>query len=319
MHRYVIRRLLLFIPTIVLVSLLVFGLLRVLPGDVAVLILAGSSGEGHYTQEDLARVRSELGLNEPLHVQYARWLLQLVRLDLGTSLYNDVPVAEELVQRAPVTLELALVALVVSLIVALPLGVLMALRQDSAPDYILRVVSIGGLTFPPFWTGSLIILALVLVFRWTPPVGWTAPWEDLWRNAQIVVFPSLTMGYFYAALVARMTRSQMLEVLRQDYVRTAWAKGLRERAIVVRHALRNALLPVITVSAFQFGNLLGGTVIMEWLFTLPGIGSGLITSLSNRDYPFVQVTVVFIALAFLTINLLVDLFYGLLDPRIRYQ
>ncbi len=319
MQQYLARRLLLFIPTLFLVSAVIFAVLRVLPGDVAVLILAGPEGQGRYTEADLHRVRAQMGLDQPMHIQYLTWVSHAVRLDLGTSLYNNLPVRDELAHRLPVTLELAMVTLVASLLIAVPLGVLMALRQDTLLDYVLRIVTIGGLAMPPFWTGSLIILALVLFFGWMPPIGWKSILADPWGNLQLIIFPAVAMGYFYAAIVSRMTRSTMLEVLRQDYVRTAWAKGLRERVVVWRHVLRNAMLPVITISAFQFGTLLGGTVVMEWLFALPGLGTALVNSVQDRDYPMVQAIILLIALWFMLINLAVDMLYGWLDPRIRYR
>ncbi len=319
MRQYLARRFLLFIPTLLLVSVVIFTVLRVLPGDVAVLILAGPEGQGRYTQADLENVRTRLGLNQPIHVQYMSWISNAVRLDMGDSLFTGLSVRDEMVRRLPVTFELAMVTLAASLLIALPLGMIMALRQDTPLDYVLRIVTIGGLTMPPFWIGSIIILALVLFFGWMPPIGWKSIFADPWGNFQIIIFPSVAMGYFYAAVVSRMTRSTMLEVLRQDYLRTAWAKGLRERVVVLRHALRNALLPVITISAFQFGALLGGTVVMEWLFALPGLGTALVNGVLDRDYPMVQAIILLIALWFMLINLGVDLLYGWLDPRIRYR
>ncbi|MBI2906658.1 MAG: ABC transporter permease [Chloroflexi bacterium] len=319
MQRYVIRRLVLFVPTLLLVSLIIFTVLRIVPGDVAAVILSGPEGERHYTQEELEQVRSQLGLNDPIYVQYGRWIWQFLSVDLGSSLFKNVSVSEELASRLPVTFELALISLLISLVVAVPLGIIMGMRQDTWTDYVLRVVSIGGLTFPPFWTGSLIILGLVLVFRWMPPVTWVNLWEDPWGNLQLLIFPALALGYFHAAVISRMVRSTMLEVLRQDYIRTARAKGLREWVVLMRHALRNALLPVVTIASLQLGSLLSGSVVMEWLYTLPGMGSGLIDSLQNRDYPIVQAFIVLIAVFLLAINLAVDIVYSWLDPRIRYE
>ncbi|MEK7872332.1 MAG: ABC transporter permease [Chloroflexota bacterium] len=319
MQQYVVRRLLLFVPVLLLVSLIIFTVMRVAPGDVAILVVAGPEGEGRYSQEDLENVRRQLGLDKPLVQQYVDWITGLARLDAGMSLYKKVPVMEEIGRRLPLTLELAVLTLLVSLALALPMGIVSALRQNTWLDYLIRVVSIGGITMPPFWVGSLIILFLVLAFRWLPPMEYVPLTQDPGANLLQMAFPALALGYFYAAVVSRMTRSTMLEVLRQDYVRTAWAKGLSERLVVVRHALKNALLPVITISGFQFGTLLGGTVIMEFLFALPGIGSGLIDGITFRDYPMVQTIILLIAIFFSLVNLGVDLVYGIVDPRIRYR
>ncbi len=319
MQAYIVRRLLLFVPVLLLVSLIIFTMMRVAPGDVAILVVAGPEGEGKYSPEDLENVRRQLGLDKPLVQQYVDWITGLARLDAGTSLYKKVPVMEEIGRRLPLTLELAVLTLFVSLALALPMGIVSALRQNTWLDYLIRVVSIGGITMPSFWVGSLIILFLVMAFRWLPPMEYVPLTQDPGANLLQMAFPALAMGYFYAAVVSRMTRSTMLEVLRQDYVRTAWAKGLSERLVVMRHALKNALLPVITISGFQFGTLLGGTVIMEFLFALPGIGSGLIDGITFRDYPMVQTIILLIAIFFSLVNLGVDLVYGLVDPRIRYR
>ena len=241
-----------------------------------------------------------------------------MRLDFGESLVQNTPIGDEIVRRLPVTLELAILTLLISLALAIPSGIISAIRQDTWADYLLRIVSVGGLAMPVFWTGSLLILVLVLFFRWMPAIGYINFFESPWANLQQMVLPALALGYFYAAIVSRMTRSQMLEVLRQDYVRTAWAKGLKERVVVLRHALKNAALPVITISAFQFGNLLGGTVIVESLFALPGIGRALVASIETRDFPMFQAMMILLAFWFLLINLIVDILYGWLDPRIRY-
>ncbi len=318
MRRYVIRRLALFLPVLVLVSIAIFFITHVLPGDVARVVLLGPSGQGIVTTEQLIDVRQRLGLDKPLPVQYLNWLGHLITVDFDTSYVTQQPVATLLAQRLPLTFELAVLSIAVSLAVALPMGILAALHQDTWLDYILRVLSIGGLTMPSFWTGSLLLLVLVWGFHWIPPVGFATPWHDPWRNVQQVIFPVLIMGYLNAAVVSRMTRSTMLEVLRQDYLRTAWAKGLRERVIVTRHALRNAILPIITISGVQFGNLLGGTVIMEYLFSLPGVGSAMVDAISARDLPVIQGIVLLIAFWFLLINLMVDLLYAWFDPRVRY-
>ena len=318
MLTHLVRRLLLFIPVLVLVSALIFVLVRVLPGDVAVLILAGPEGSSGVSQEALARVRADLGLDRPLHVQYLAWIGDVLRLNLGNSFISRESIVSEIGRRLPVTAEFAVLTLLISLLIAIPVGIISAIRQSTWVDYLVRVVSIAGLTAPTFWTGSLIILVLMVYFDWTPPLGYVTPLQDPWTNLQQMVFPALAMGYFYSAVVSRMTRSTMLEVLRQEYIRTAWAKGLRERVVVIRHALRNAILPVVTISGFQFGHLLGGSVILETLFALPGLGSGLIDAIQGRDYVVVQTFILLMAVWFLLTNLFVDLLYAWLDPRVRY-
>ncbi|MBI2908661.1 MAG: ABC transporter permease [Chloroflexi bacterium] len=319
MRQYIAKRLLLFVPVLALVSILIFLIMRIAPGDVAIYILAGPEGEGSFTEQQLNDLRRSLGLDRPLYLQYLTWVGGLLRFDLGDSLVSQRPVREELSEKLPLTIELAMLTLFFSLVIAIPSGVISAIRQDTWADYLFRVVSIGGLTMPTFWTASIIMLGLILAFRWIPPMGFVSLLENPLQNIQQLIFPAVALGYFFAAVVARMTRSTMLEVLRHDYIRTAWAKGLREGVVVSRHALKNALLPVITISGFQFGTLLGGTVIMESIFALPGIGRALINSVVFRDYPMVQTIILLMAIWFLLINLLVDLIYAWFDPRIRYS
>lgn len=317
MGHYLARRLLLFIPTLFAVSLLIFLVLRIVPGDVAVSILLGSEGR-EATAEDIARLRHELGLDKPIVIQYVDWVTGLARLDLGKSLYTKELVSEYIANRFPVTLELALLTSIVSVLLGIPLGLISAVRQNSFLDYIMRLIGIGGVTIPNFWLGTLLLLALVTLLGWAPPLGFPTLFEDPLKNLTIMVWPSLVLGYHFTGYLSRMTRSCMLEVLRQDYVRTAWSKGLRERAVVLRHALRNALLPVVTLLGLQMGALIGGTIVVEAIFVLPGVGLTLIDAISTRDYPLVQAIVVLFALSLLIINLVVDLLYGWLDPRIRY-
>ncbi|MDO8531231.1 MAG: ABC transporter permease [Dehalococcoidia bacterium] len=320
MRLYVIRRLLQFVPVMIAVSIIIFAIMRVLPGDVASLVISGPGGTAAgATPADIERVRKELGLDRPLPEQYLTWISGFVRLDAGNSIWTHSPVFDEISRRLPLTLELAVLTLLFSLLFALPAGILSAMRQDTWVDYFFRFFSVGGLTLPTFWTGTLVILALVLVFRWIPPIGFVNFWEDPFKNLQQMVWPAAVLGYYFSAVVSRMTRSSMLEVLRQDYVRTAWAKGLKEKVVVMRHAMANALLPVITISGMQFGQLLGGTVVTETIFSLPGMGSQLIDALVFRDYPIVQTVILIMSLWFLVVNLVVDLLYGLLDPRIRYS
>ncbi|MBI4498094.1 MAG: ABC transporter permease [Chloroflexi bacterium] len=317
MQEYILRRLVVMIPALIGVSLIVFAVMRIIPGDVAALI-ATRGGEGQATEAEIAALREKLGLNKPLPVQYVEWIGGLVRLDAGISLWSGQPVMEELARRFPVSAELAILSIAISLVIAIPIGVLSAIRQDTWVDYLFRVVSISGLAVPGFWLAILIILFLSVWFRWIPPLGYASFFDDPVKNLQQMIWPALALGYRLSAIVSRMTRSTMLEVLREDYIRTAWAKGLRGRAVIYRHALKNALLPVITISAIQLGHLLGGTVIMETVFSLPGIGRLLVDSIYQRDFPVVQTIVVLMAIIFAITNLIVDLLYAWLNPRIRY-
>ncbi|MDO8530639.1 MAG: ABC transporter permease [Dehalococcoidia bacterium] len=319
MPQYLARRLVMFIPVLLGVSLLIFALMRVLPGDVALMILAGSSGEGSVTQEQLRTLRHKLGTDRPVYEQYARWIWGLATLDAGRSLKTDQPVLDEIRRRFPITLELAVLTAVIATIVSLPLGVISAIRQDTWLDYVMRIISIAGLAAPTFWIGTLMILAMVRFFNWIPPLGFASLIDDPATNIQQVIWPALALGYHFVAVVSRMTRSQMLEVMRQDYIRTAWSKGLRERFVIYRHALKNALIPVITLMGLQFAFLLGGTVIMETIFVIPGLGRTLVESITFRDYPMVQAIVMLFAVVILVSNLFVDLVYAWLDPRISFQ
>jgi len=318
MRTYIAKRLLLIIPTLLGAATLVFVIMRVIPGDVALLIFGGDQA-GHIDPKQLAAMRQQLGLDQPLVVQFGTWLWGVLRLDFGKSLWTGQPVIEELLIRLPLSLELALLATVVSVIISIPLGMLAAVRQDSWVDYAIRIFSIGGLAIPGFWVGILTILALVIFFGWGPPLEFTPPWVNPWANLSMMIWPVLTVGYRYAAVTTRMTRSTVLEVLREDYIRTAWAKGLRERAVVIRHALKNAMLPVITLIGTEFAFLIGGLVVTETVFTLNGIGRFVVDAVAHRDYPVVQALVFLIASGFVVINLLVDLTYAWFDPRIRYR
>jgi len=318
MRTYVAKRLLLIVPTLLGVAALVFFIMRVIPGDVTLLILGGDQA-GRIDPAQIAAMKHQLGLDQPLLVQFGTWLWGVLRFDFGTSLWTGQSVIDELLIRLPLSLELALLASMVSVLIAIPLGMLAAVRQDTWVDYVVRVVSIGGLAIPSFWVGILCILLLVIYFGWGPPLEFTPPWVDPWANFQQMVWPVVTVGYRYAAVTTRMTRSTVLEVLREDYIRTAWAKGLRERVVVVRHALKNAMLPVITLIGTEFAFLIGGLVVTETVFTLNGVGRFVVDAVAHRDYPVVQALVFLIAFSFVIVNLLVDLTYAWLDPRIRYR
>lgn len=320
MRKYIARRLLLAIPTLLGVSVVIFILLRIMPGDVAMTILLQEGEQAsEIRQEDLARLRQQLGLNKPLYVQYWDWLTRIVRLDLGKSLRSDIPILEELRRRMPVTLELTLLTMLVAFLMAVPIGVISALRQDTGLDYFLRIVSITFLALPNFWVGVMVILIGMLAFSWIPPLILASPLENPVENLKQMVWPAFALGSGAWAIVSRMTRSSMLEVLRQDYIRTAHAKGLAIRPVLIRHGLKNAALPVVTIAGTLFAGLLGGTVIMESIFVLPGVGLYLVDGIRSQDYPVVQSVITFYALLVVVVNLSVDLFYAWLDPRIRYE
>ena len=318
MASYLAKRLFLIIPTLLGVAAVVFVIMRVIPGDVTLLILGGDQ-TGRIDPQQLAAMRHQLGLDQPIAVQFGQWLWGVLRLDFGKSLWTGQPVIEEVLIRLPLSLEVAILATIVSVLLAIPLGMLAAVRQDTWVDYLIRVVSIGGQAIPSFWVGILVILFLVIYFGWGPPLEYTPPWVNPWANFQQMVWPVVSVGYRYAAVTTRMTRSTLLEVLRDDYIRTAWAKGLRERAVVVRHALRNAMLPVITLIGTEFAFLIGGLVVTETVFTLNGVGRFVVDAVAHRDYPVVQALVFLIAFGFVVVNLIIDLTYAWLDPRIRYR
>ncbi len=315
MLKYVIRRLLFSLVVLFGVSILVFFMVRLIPGDVAAVILADSQAK----PEDLARVRAMLGLDRPTHEQYLTWLGKAVRGDLGQSVFTGRPVLFEIWQRLPVSLELAVLASLAAMAIAIPAGVISAVRQDTPVDWFVRLLAILGLSVPGFWLGTLMIVLPALWFGYVPPVGYTPLDRDPWRNFQQFIFPALALGAFMAGSLTRMTRSQMLEVLRQDYIRTARSKGLTERIVIARHALKNAFIPVVTILGVQFGTILGGTVIIETIFSLPGIGTLTLSAVRQRDYPQLQANILFLATAYILINLTVDILYAWLDPRIRYE
>jgi peptide/nickel transport system permease protein len=320
MGKYALRRALLFIPTLLVVTVLVFALFWIVPGDPALAILAGGDGDaGSVSQQQLDQLRQRLGLDRPLHVQYASWLAHVLRGDLGTSLWYKTPVWDQLRDRFLVTMELATMAIVLAMCAAVPLGVTSAVKQDTGFDYAARVFSVVGIAWPTFWLGVLIVYGLASFFQWLPPLGYATLTDDPWMNLQQLILPALTLAFTDLAFTARVTRSTMLEVMREDYLRTARAKGLMERLVVGRHALKNALLPVLTVTGYQFARLLGGVIIVESIFVVPGMGTLLIDSIVHRDFIVIQAVVLLIAAVVLVLNLLIDLTYGVLDPRIRYQ
>ena len=316
MYKYVIRRLLLSVPVLLLSSLIVFGLMRVMPGD-ALTALMGESG--NVSAKDLQKLQKDLGLNLPYHEQYGIWLWQMVSLNPGYSIFTNEPIPVALKKAIPGTLELAMLAIILGLTIAIPVGVLSATRQDTASDYVGRVVAVSGLSIPEFWLGTLVITFAAIWLNWIPPIGYVSFWDSPWKNLQQFLVPAAILGFRLSAATMRMTRSTVLEVLREDYVRTAWAKGLAGKVVVYKHALKNALIPVVTIVGGQLGTLLAGTFVVEVIFALPGMGRLTVEAILYRDYPIVQTNVMLIAATLVTLNLIVDLTYAWLDPRIRYS
>ena len=314
MKQYIARRLLLAIPTLIGVSLIIFFIMAVIPGDVAIAILGDAANE-----KTVADLRETLGLNAPLLERYWNWVSGMLTGDLGNSLFfSGRAISDLLIETFPVTLNLAVYTMVIAVVLAVPLGTISAIRHNTWIDYFLRVFSIIGLSVPVFWLGIMITLFLVKTFSWQPELRWVSPFDDPWRNFKIMVWPSFTLGYFQVAFIARMTRSSLLEVIHEDYMRTARAKGLSERTVIIRHGLRNALIPIVTVGSLQFVALLAGVVVTERVFNMTGWGTLFATGVLNRDFPLVQTMVFFFAGIVVVVNLLTDLLYAWLDPRIRY-
>jgi peptide/nickel transport system permease protein len=317
MLRYALYRLFLVIPTLLAIAVIVFLVLRVVPGDPVAIKLTAESGE--VTEEQIQSERVRLGLADPLHVQFVTYMSGLVRGDLGISLYSERPVLDEIVQRIPLSIELALLATVLSVLIGAPLGTLAALLRGSWLDYVIRVITISGLAVPSFWLGMLIIMFLLQVVGSLPPLGTTSLLEDPLRNLSQLIWPALSVAFRYSAVIARMLRSSILEVLSEDYIRTARAKGLKERVVIVKHGMRNALLPTVTVVGLEFAFLIGGLVVTEQVFNINGIGKMFVNAVVFNDFTMLQGLVLVVATSFVIVNLVVDLLYAALDPRIRYQ
>jgi peptide/nickel transport system permease protein len=315
MRRYIVGRLLLMIPTLIGVAILTFVIMRAVPGDIVALRYAGSS----VPQEIIDQERHILGLDKPMWAQFVDWMTSISHFDLGQSLWTGHSVVEEVQVRVPLSIELAVLATLFAVALAIPLGVVAAVKQDSWVDYVIRIFSIGGLAMPSFWIGIMMVLVTLTLWGWAPPVVFTPLFEDPVANLAGLILPAVAVGYRYSAVSMRMTRSTVLEVLREDYVRTARAKGLRETIVVVRHALRNALLPVVTVVSLEFAFLIGGLVVTEQVFNLNGIGKLLVDAVAHRDYPLIQALVLLLAAVFVLVNFVVDMVYVVLDPRIRYS
>ena len=313
---YLVNRTLLMIPTLIGVAVLIFFMLRVVPGDIVEVKLRGDGG--NVTQETLDYERKRLGLDQPLHVQFGQWMVGVATLDLGNSMWTDRHVAEEIGLRMELTLQVAVMATIIAVLVAIPLGTISALFKDTWIDYVVRIVTIAGLAVPSFWLGMLIILALLFWFNWLPPITYTPFYVDPVANISQLIWPALAVGYRYSAVVARMVRSSIVEVMKEDYIRTARAKGVFEKMVVSRHAMRNAMLPAITVIGLEFAFLIGGLVVTEQVFNLNGIGRLFVQAVSRNDFTLIQSIVMLIAVVFILSNLVVDLLYAWLDPRIRF-
>ena len=319
MQGYLVRRIFLFVPTLVITSVIVFGVMNVVPGDVALAILASDESVG-FTEQDLKDLREELGLNEPLPVQYGKWAWSMLSGEFGgESLQSGEPIREMVARRFPVTMQLALLTFTITLGISFPLGVIAALYQDKWPDYVIRSVTILGLAMPNFWVALLVLLGLVLYFTWSPPIIYENFWDSPTTNFQIMIWPALVLSWGASSFLARVTRAQVLEVLRQDYIRTARSKGLGESTVMVRHVMRNSLIPVITVLGGNLDAQLSGSVILENVFGVPGIGQGIVRGANFRDWPVITSLGMILVFITLVINLLIDLVYVALDPRISYK
>jgi peptide/nickel transport system permease protein len=313
---YLLKRFVLMFPTLLGVALVTFLLIRVIPGDVVELRYSGDRGA--VSQEIIDKERARIGLDQPFWKQLLTWLDGVVRLDFGTSMWTGAPIWDEIKLRFALSLQVAIMATIIAVLLALPLGVISALKQDTWIDYVVRIFSIAGLAMPSFWLGIVFILLLLTVFKWLPPMVYTPFWVDPWQNLAQLIWPALAVGYRYSAVATRMTRSAMLEVLREDYIRTARAKGLVQQLILRRHALKNAMLPVMTVVGVEFAFLIGGLVVTEQVFNLNGLGLLFVQAVSHRDYTLIQALVMLVAGIFIFMNFLLDVMYAWLDPRVRY-
>ena len=316
MHQFLLRRLLLVIPTLLGMSIIVFLMVRLLPGDIIDIFTAGDIS---ITDEQREEIKEQLGLTGSYPEQYWNWLSGALQGDFGESLRNTAPVSEILLDALPITLELVFLGLLIAVLVGVPLGVISAVRRDSVHDYASRVGGLVGVSIPSFWLATLLLLFTSRVFGWVPPFSYVSPFDDPWQNFQQFILPALSISVFTMAIVMRMVRATMLEVLNLDYVRTARAKGVAWRRVVFKHALRNALIPVVTIVGFEVGVLTSGAAIVEIIFGLPGVGWNLLQAIFNRDYPLVQATAVLLATIFIVFNLLVDMLYSVLDPRITLE
>lgn len=327
MRAYIVRRLLLIIPTLLVVTIIIFFMARLIPGSVIdIMVSRQEVTSAMLTREDIQR---SLGLDVPLHVQYGRWLGVLstpdkgfsgvLEGDLGTSIWKKSPVLEDILKRIPVSLELAIIALLAGQIIALPVGVISAIRQDTAADYITRTLAIAFIALPSFWLGTIVLVFPSIWWGWSPPVEYYSFFENPGQNIQMFIVPGVILGLVTSGVTMRMTRTMMLEVLRQDYIRTAWSKGVTERIVIIRHALKNAIIPVVTIIGLQLPMLIGGSIVTEQIFSIPGIGRLLLEVINSRDYTVISGINLFMATIVLALNLVVDVTYAYLDPRVHYR
>ena len=322
MYQYIVKRILLMIPTLIGAALLVFVMMRLIPGDICFLRIGGEGA--YFDQAALDGCRADLGIDQPWLVQLWDWVWGLMRLDLGTSMWTGQPILYEVGLRFELSLQVAIMATIVATLFAIPLGTISAVKQDTWIDYAVRCFSIAGIAIPSFWLGIMIILGILIFTQawsgipWMPPIKYVPIWEDPAYNLSMLIWPAVATGYRYSAVATRMTRSALLEVLREDYVRTARAKGLLERIVINRHALKNSLLPVVTILGIEFAFLMGGLVVTEQVFNLNGIGKLFVESVLNKDYTMTQSLVMLVVIIFVFVNFVIDLFYAWLDPRIRY-
>jgi peptide/nickel transport system permease protein len=319
MLRYTVNRFLLMIPTLLGVAILVFFLLRLMPGDPVATMLLGDAGGANISGEVIEAERARLGLDKPMYVQFFKWMGGVLRGDFGYSMWTGRPVIYEIAIRLELSLQVAIMATILAIFLALPLGTLSAIFKDTWIDQSIRVFSIAGLAVPSFWLGMIVILLLLTYFSWIPPLTFTSIWEDPLENLSQLIWPALAVGYRYSAVATRMMRSSILEVLQEDYIRTARAKGVRERLVVARHAMRNAMLPVVTVIGLEFAFLIGGLVVTEQVFNLNGIGKLFVQAVARSDFTMIQSLVLLVSVFFVLINFVIDMLYALLDPRIRYR
>ncbi len=318
MVTYIVRRLIQSAVVMVLVSVIVFLGLRLLPGDPIRLIVSSSEAQS-YTEQQVQDMRHEFGLDKPLAVQYLNWVNDIFHGKLGNSVFTRLPVANEIFRRLPITFELGALSLIVGLVIGIPLGVISAVRRGRWIDQLVVTLSNLGITVPTFWLGLILMYVFGLTLKWLPIMGYTSPFDNFGMAVRQLIMPVFCLSVFPIASMARQTRSSMLEVMHQDYIRTAWSKGLKERAVIARHALKNGLIPIITLSGMSITMIVGGTVVMETVFNIPGMGRLAVTSVQNQDYPYVQGIILIISAAVVLANLLVDIAYGWVDPRIRYD
>ncbi|MBI4308354.1 MAG: ABC transporter permease [Chloroflexi bacterium] len=315
MRQYIARRLLLFIPTLLIIGVFVFAVVRWFPGDIVLML----TRDADFSAQDLAAERARLGLDKPILEQFGVWTWSMLKGDLGKSLYSKRPIVDEMQQRFPVTVELGVLAILFSIIISVPVGVISAVRQDSLADYITRSFAIGALSIPSFWFATMAILILSLQFHWIPPLQFVPFFESPSDNLQLMLIPGLILGINMSGTLMRMTRTTLLEVLRQDYIRTARSKGILERVVLYRHAMKNALIPIVAILGLEMAHVIGGSVVLETIFGLPGVGKFIFDVILVRDYPAIQAANLMLALFVLCINLLIDITQAFLDPRIRYE